>query len=32
MKGFILNIFNHSEVMHVKFYLGVVGYSRVIAL
>ena len=25
-------IYNHSEVKHVKFYCGAVGYSRVIAL
>ena len=28
----ILNIYDHGEAMHVKFYRGVVSYSRVIAL
>ena len=28
----ILNIYDHGEAMHVKFYCGVVSYSRVIAL
>ena len=28
----IVNIYDHSEVIHVKFYRGVVSYSRVIAL
>ena len=28
----ILNIYDHSEVMHVKFYRGDVSYSGVIAL
>ena len=28
----ILNIYDHGEAMHVKFYCRVVSYSRVIAL
>ena len=28
----ILNIYDHKEVMHAKFYWGVVSYRRVIAL
>ena len=28
----ILTIYSHNEVMHIKFYWGTVGYSRVIAL
>ena len=28
----ILNIYDHGEIMHVKFYWGVISYRGVIAL
>ena len=28
----ILNVYGHGEIMHVKFYWGVVSYSTVISL